>query len=77
MLRVKSKRKRERETVREKGRAGLSLYMLKSKLKIRPGGRGISRACDCWEDSTRREKLFIRCYPLKTFHQIPHVIHKH
>lgn len=78
--RRKKKVKRERFSERERGK-GLYfsffsfIYMLKSKLKIRPSsGDSSSRACDCLENSTRSlEKLFIRCYPLKTLHQIPHI----
>lgn len=67
----------------ESKRPVVVLYMLKAKrLKIRPSGSGrdhssksrCGEACDCFKNSTRREKLIIRCYPLKTLHQIPHVL---
>lgn len=75
--RKKVERERDQKE-REKERTVLFfLYMLKSKLKIRPSSgdsSSSSRACDCLKNSTRSlEKLFIRCYPLKTLHQIPHI----
>ena len=65
---------RERERKRERERA---IVMQEAKVKTRHNSRRNSRrACDCCKNSTRREKLFCRCYPLKTLHQIPHVLAK-